>query len=105
MGCYDTVSVPCPRCGEKYDAQSKGGDCVLAHYELADCPPDVLCDVNRHAPFECGCGCFFAVRLTDGKPQPFDAVGDLPLREGPPKPDWKAIEEAFADTPQSEGTK
>lgn len=53
MGCFDTVFVPCPKCGEKYPAQSKGGNCTLSDYELDDCPPDVMSDVNRHAPFEC----------------------------------------------------
>ena len=54
--------VPCPKCGEKYEAQSKGGECSLSQYELAACPQDVLSDVNRHAPFVCEkCGCMFDV--------------------------------------------
>lgn len=62
MGCYDTVLVPCPKCGEKYPAQSKSGDCVLGEYEMNECPEDVMWDVNRHAPFTCEkCGTVFYV--------------------------------------------
>lgn len=61
MGCFDTVWVPCPKCGKKYPAQSKSGECNLEDYQLAECPTDVLANVNRHAPFECECGCTFHV--------------------------------------------
>lgn len=64
MGLYDTVIVPCPRCGDEYEAQSKGGECFMGIYRLHSAPPDVLSDVNRHAPFECeSCGEVFGVRL------------------------------------------
>lgn len=53
MGCYDTVIIPCPNCGEPYAAQSKGGKCFLDNYSLDNAPQDVLADVNRHAPFTC----------------------------------------------------
>lgn len=63
MGCYDTINVPCPKCGEIYDAQSKSGDCLLDVYELDTAPQDVLLDINRHAPFICyNCGTKFMVR-------------------------------------------
>lgn len=62
MGCYDTVEVPCPKCGEIEYFQSKSGACVLANYSLSTCPPDVLGDVNRHAPYDCQkCGTLFKV--------------------------------------------
>ena len=65
MGMFDSVLVPCPECGRKQEFQSKGGDCILAVYELEQCPPDVLSDVNRHAPYECeDCGTIFAVQVT-----------------------------------------
>lgn len=61
---FDTVMVPCPSCGEVYAAQSKGGECMLANYELAEAPPAVLMDVNRHGPFRCGkCGEIFRVEV------------------------------------------
>lgn len=64
MGCYDTVRVPCPRCGERSDFQSKGGPCDLGVFDLECCPSDVLSDVNRHAPNTCEkCGTLFDVRI------------------------------------------
>jgi hypothetical protein len=63
MGLYDTIKVPCPSCGEVYYAQSKGGDCMMAEYDLYEAPQDALGDVNRHAPFLCKCGATFSVRL------------------------------------------
>jgi endogenous inhibitor of DNA gyrase (YacG/DUF329 family) len=64
MGVYDTVLVPCPKCGELYNAQSKSGDCVLAVYTLEEAPADVLENVNRHAPFQCDkCFTIFQVEL------------------------------------------
>ena len=64
MGAYDTILVPCPTCGEKEEAQSKSGDCLLRTFELDKCPIDVLPDVNRHAPFTCNkCKTVFEVKL------------------------------------------
>lgn len=65
MGCYDTVNVPCPKCGERVGFQSKSGECLLEEYPLESCPDDVLANVNRHSPHECPkCGTSFAVELT-----------------------------------------
>lgn len=64
MGMFDTVMVPCPKCGERYAAQSKSGECDLSTYHLETCPSDALGDVNRHAPFVCeGCGAVFEVQF------------------------------------------
>jgi len=69
MGCFDTVMVPCPKCGEESDFQSKGGSCSLRVFALTQCPDDVLSDVNRHSPNMCRkCGTVFEVGLMpDGK--------------------------------------
>lgn len=65
MGMYDSVEVPCPKCGELSDFQSKGGDCLLRCYTLEDCPDDVLSNVNRHAPNKCRlCGTLFEVDVS-----------------------------------------
>lgn len=61
MGLYDTVIVPCPTCGKEGEFQSKSGVCSLRTYKLADAPADVLLDVNRHAPYACGCGTEYEV--------------------------------------------
>ena len=50
---YDTVLVPCPKCGEIAEFQSKSGDCFLEIYTVQDCPDDVLIDINRHSPCIC----------------------------------------------------
>lgn len=69
MGCFDTVMVPCPKCGTEDQFQSKGGDCLLREYSLAECPDDVLSDVNRHAPNTCEkCGTVFEVATINGTP-------------------------------------
>lgn len=63
MGMFDTVRVPCPKCGLEEDCQSKSGDCILGYYGLSDAPLEVLADVNRHAPNTCqGCGTLFWVK-------------------------------------------
>ena len=74
MGMFDSVKVPCPKCGELYEAQSKGGDCLLRTYSLDEAPADVLSDVNRHAPFRCDiCECYFVVSFkTIGIPEVVD---------------------------------
>ena len=65
MGMFDSVYIPCPKCGEESEFQSKGGDCFLHNYSLEDCPQDVLSDVNRHSPVKCEkCGTFYEVSLT-----------------------------------------
>lgn len=64
MGCYDTVLVPCPKCGEITEFQSKSGDCLLNEYPLESCPSDVLANVNRHSPQECSrCHTMFEVKI------------------------------------------
>jgi len=64
MGCFESIGVPCPKCGEIYWAQSKSGPCMMGAYDLVDCPDDVVQDVNRHAPFRCEkCEAVFEVVL------------------------------------------
>jgi hypothetical protein len=70
MGCFDSVMVPCPKCGEFSEFQSKGGDCLQRCFVLGkeEIPADVLSDVNRHVyrdgPFACRqCGTKFAVNV------------------------------------------
>lgn len=68
MGMFDTVMIPCPKCGELYDAQTKSGDCLLRYYDWPSegatnpAPYDVMNDINRHAPYTCQCGTKFQVK-------------------------------------------
>lgn len=65
MGMFDSVMVPCPKCGKLSEFQSKGGACILKEYTLGTAPADVLSDVNRHAPNTCeDCGTLFAVQVS-----------------------------------------
>lgn len=50
---FDSVMVPCPKCGEANEFQSKSGDCTLEVYSLKDVPENVMSDINRHAPITC----------------------------------------------------
>lgn len=62
MGCFDTIFVPCPDCGQKEEAQTKAGDCSMKIYKLEDAPPIILSGVNDWAPFTCAnCGCKFMI--------------------------------------------
>jgi hypothetical protein len=63
MGLYDTIKIPCPKCGAIYEAQSKSGECDLKIYEWGNVPPEAMADVNRHAPFTCDCGVKFKVAM------------------------------------------
>ena len=65
MGMFDSIMVPCPKCGKRSEFQSKSGECYLNVYLLETCPPDALADVNRHAPNTCDqCGTLYEVELT-----------------------------------------
>jgi len=65
MGMFDSVYVPCPKCGELNEFQSKGGDCLLIEYTLENAPANVLLDMNRHSPATCrNCGTTYEVKLT-----------------------------------------
>jgi hypothetical protein len=67
MGVYDTISIPCPKCGEWYYAQSKSGECSLKNMSLDEAVKNndpALYNVNRHAPFFCdSCHTYFNVAL------------------------------------------
>lgn len=65
MGCFDTVWVPCPRCGKKTGYQTKAGACALDHFDFADVPGHVWADIadtpNGKATICIGCGAHFKV--------------------------------------------
>lgn len=78
MGCYDTVMVPCPTCGNREPFQSKSGECLLENYNLEEAPDHVLGDVNRHAPYDCQkCGALFYVKRTGATPALWTEKTDL----------------------------
>ena len=65
MGAFDSVSVPCPKCGIEQWFQSKGSEnAALREFNIYDCPADVMSDINRHSPYRCAeCGTSYAVKF------------------------------------------
>ena len=46
MGCFDSLIVPCPGCGDSVEFQSKAGDCSLARYTVQDVPLKIAQDLD-----------------------------------------------------------
>ena len=66
MSCYDTVKIPCPKCGTRYKKQSKAGDCGMATYGLHDEPVKILADIADEK-MQCGqCGAYFELQIMIG---------------------------------------
>ena len=90
---YDSVMVPCPKCGRESEFQTKSGPCLLRTYSLKNAPTDVLEDVNRHAPNFCpDCKTRFMVELTEQTFELRQRVSDeflLEIIECDPKT-WRA---------------
>jgi hypothetical protein len=63
MGLFDTVMVPCPKCGTRAGFQSKGGERKLLTYELNDCPPDVMGDLVHDSATCAQCGSRFRLMI------------------------------------------
>lgn len=62
MGCYDSVWVRCPGCGEKVEFQSKAGACLLRSYDPSSVPPEIATDLDGDVS-ECRCGARVRLRL------------------------------------------
>lgn len=45
MGMFDSVWIPCPKCGTDVEFQSKGGECLLISFTLDTAPPRVIADI------------------------------------------------------------
>lgn len=46
MGCFDSVYVKCPGCGEEIEFQSKAGDCLLQTFYEDDVPTKLAVDID-----------------------------------------------------------
>jgi len=88
MGVFDSVMVPCPKCGQREEFQSKSGPCALAVYNLEDAPDSVLMNINRHAPIACGkCGAVFEVELGGEPPRRTMTARSVQVEAEQPTPD------------------
>jgi len=48
MGMFDSVFVPCCKCLNPVEFQSKGGPCTLAAYDPEEVPADVASDLGGY---------------------------------------------------------
>jgi len=61
MSCFDTVFLPCPRCGHLDEGQSKSGDCCQDDYSLEEAPERVLSDLIGDVIHCLECGSYFKI--------------------------------------------
>ena len=54
MGCFDHVYFDCPNCGDKIEAQSKGGDCLFNTYSPDAVPVNVASQLDIYNRCKCG---------------------------------------------------
>jgi len=60
MGMFDTVIVPCPKCGKQLEFQSKAGPCMLKRYNYKSVPPEIANSIDGDSE-TCSCGQFVAL--------------------------------------------
>ena len=61
MGMFDSVYVPCPRCGAGVEFQSKAGKCELAQYSSTNVPAIIAADIDGDQ-WRCDCGALVTAR-------------------------------------------
>ena len=104
MGCYDSVQVPCPKCGTISEFQTKSGECTLETYPLASAPWAVMEDVNRHTPNKCQkCGCWFGVDIEQRKTVELPEAAALRMKEEKSKRFRERLDAACKDSAESVG--
>lgn len=71
MGLFDSVMVPCPRCGKEVEFQSKADDDpYMRVYRLPDVPAHIQFDVMNEPHYCQACGSWFALIDPDHPPGP-----------------------------------
>jgi len=62
---FDSVNVPCPKCGDHQEVQSSGGAGMGENFDMESCPDNILIGTNNHTPLICDrCGTEFEIKLT-----------------------------------------
>lgn len=46
MGMFDSLRVPCPKCGKELEYQSKSGECSLNNYTEKNLTPEVAIGID-----------------------------------------------------------
>lgn len=55
MGCFDSVIVNCPKCGEEIEFQTKSGMCQLKRYSIDHVPVEIARGLHGNVE-TCICG-------------------------------------------------
>ncbi len=63
MGMFDSLIVQCPHCNNNVEFQSKAGECCLTDYNINDCPPNILGDLNDQFEYCKNCGKIVFIRV------------------------------------------
>lgn len=62
MGMFDSLYVPCPKCGKNIEFQSKAWDCMMDSWRSFDeAPAAVLFDVMNDPHYHVSCGTWVAL--------------------------------------------
>lgn len=94
MGMFDSLYLPCPRCGEGVEFQSKADECSMTVWRsVDDAPTDVLYDVMNE-PAYC--------RKCDGWMALVDPA--FPPGQGKPRPVLRAVKVRTPDNPHIHST-
>lgn len=93
MGVYDSIDWKCPKCGKRWEAQSKSGPCTLESFTQDAVPMDVAFDANRHAPFECECGSVWKFDMTNINTPAIVSLNIIPASKSIPMTDLDKIAE------------
>jgi hypothetical protein len=64
MGMYNVIHVPCPRCENDVEFQSKSGSCELKHFSITNCPDEEIAGIAGDIETCDSCG--FDVKISDG---------------------------------------
>lgn len=68
MGVFDSVYVPCVKCKNEIEFQTKSGPCAMLRFGLDVAPYDVMLDINRHGAHSCRtCDTKVVVGIRDGR--------------------------------------
>lgn len=61
MGMFDSVMVPCPKCGKPLEFQSKADECAMNVWPLEKAPSHVLSDIMNEPIYHRTCGHWIAL--------------------------------------------
>lgn len=63
MGCFDRLYVECPRCLNDVEFQSKADACCQIDYDINNCPPNILGDLNNQSETCQNCGRVVTIKV------------------------------------------